>query len=58
MSIDVFIQFVSLIVLLISVILIYRTIKSNERINQRLLFSNVTKEERELKIKLQDYTKR
>jgi len=51
------IQTIAVITTLISVILIYKTIKSNERLNQRILFSNITKEERELKIKLQEYQK-
>ena len=41
--------------MLFSVILIYKTIKSNERLNQKILFTNITKEERELKIKLNEY---
>jgi len=49
------IQTIAVITTLISVILIYKTIKSNESLNQRILFSNVTKEEREIRIKLQEY---
>jgi len=49
------IQTITTTILLISVILIYKTIKSNERLNQRILFNNITKEERELRIKLQEY---
>jgi len=49
------IQSLAVIITLISVILIYKTIKSNERLNQKILFSNVTKEERELKMKLREY---
>lgn len=51
------IQTLAVIATLISVILVYKTIKSNEKLNQRILFSNVTKEERELRIKLQEYQK-
>lgn len=47
------IQTIAVITTLISVILIYKTMKSNEKLNQRILFSNITKEERELRIKLQ-----
>jgi len=43
------------LITLISVIFIYKTIKSNETLNQRILFSNITKEERELRIKLNEY---
>jgi hypothetical protein len=49
------IQTLVVIITLISVILIYKTIKSNERLNQKILFTNITKEERELKIKLNEY---
>jgi hypothetical protein len=49
------IQILVLTITLISVILIYKTIKSNERLNQRILFGNITKEERELRIKLNEY---
>jgi len=49
------IQSIAVIITLISVILIYKTIKSNERLNQRILFSNITKEERELRSRLLDY---
>jgi len=43
------------LITLISVIFIYKTIKSNETLNQRILFSNITKEERESRIKLNEY---
>jgi len=56
MSTEIVLQSISTIALLISVFLIYITIKSNSKINQRILFSNITKEERELRIKLQDYS--
>jgi len=49
------IQTIAVITALISVILIYKTIKSNEKLNQKILFSNITKEEREIRIKLQEY---
>jgi len=49
------IQSLAVIITLISVILIYKTIKSNESLNQRILFNNITKEERELRIKLLEY---
>lgn len=51
------IQLTNAIILLISVILIYKTIKSNERLNQRILFSNITKEEREIRMKLHEFEK-
>lgn len=44
-----------MLITLISVIFIYKTIKSNETLNQRILFSNITKEERESRIKLNEY---
>lgn len=49
------IQTIAVITTLISVILIYKTIKSNERLNQRILFDRITKEERELRVKFQEY---
>ncbi|MEK6935236.1 MAG: hypothetical protein AABW67_00455 [Nanoarchaeota archaeon] len=49
------IQTIAVITTLFSVILIYKTIKSNENLNQRILFSNITKEEREIRVKLQEY---
>jgi len=57
-SVLIIIQTIAVTTTLISVILIYKTIKSNESLNQRILFSNITKEERELRIKLQEYQKR
>ena len=49
------IQTFAVIITLVSVILIYKTIKSNEKLNQQILFSNITREERELRIKLNEY---
>lgn len=49
------IQTIAVITTLISVILIYKTIKSNERLNQRIFFDRITKEERELRVKFQEY---
>jgi hypothetical protein len=49
------IQLTIAIISLISVILIYKTIITNKNINKNILFSNITKEERELRIKLQEY---
>jgi len=55
MSIDLILLTISVITTLIYISLIYKTIKSNEKLNQRILFSNITKEERELRIRLQEY---
>lgn len=52
------IQSLIAIITLISVILIYKTIKSNERLNQMILFDRITKEERELRIRFQEYRER
>ena len=49
------IQSITVLITLISVILIYRTIKSNEILNQRIIFNEVIKQERELRIKLSEY---
>ncbi len=51
------IQTIAVLITLVSVILIYKTIKSNERLNQRILFCDITKEEREIRVKLQEYQK-
>jgi len=52
------IQLLTALITTITALLIYKTIKSNERLNQRILFGNITKEERELKIKLQEYNEK
>ncbi|MBS3075228.1 hypothetical protein J4429_02090 [Candidatus Pacearchaeota archaeon] len=49
------IQSLTAIIILISVFLIYKTIKSNEILNQRIIFNEVVKQERELRIKLNEY---
>jgi len=51
----VIIQLITTLITLISVILIYKTIKSNELLNQRIIFNEVVKQERELRIKLSEY---
>lgn len=58
MSFDTIIQSITALAILISVVLIYKTMRSNEKLNRGILFSEVSKEERELKIKLQEYTVR
>ncbi len=55
MDINLLVQQVIALIMLASVILIYRTIKSNEKLNQNLLFNEAVKQERELRIKLQEY---
>ena len=55
MDISLFVQLIITLIMLFSVILIYRTIKSNEKSNQNLLFNEIVKQERELRIKLQEY---
>ena len=49
------VQFLTAIITLISVYLVYRTIKSNISLNQNNLFNELVKQERELKIKLNEY---
>ena len=49
------IQFVSVVITLISVIVLYKTIKNAKNLNQNNLFNEVVKQERELRIKLQEY---
>ena len=55
MAISDIIQITIALITLISVILIFRTIKSNETINQRIIFNEIVKQERELKIALNNY---
>jgi hypothetical protein len=43
------------ILTLISVILVYYTIKENKKINQRIIFNEIVKQEREVRIKLSEY---
>ena len=49
------IQLLSVIMALISVIILARTIQNNKYINQNNLFNEVVKQERELRIKLNEY---
>jgi len=49
------VQSITAIIMLISVILIYKTIKTNKDINQKILFNEIVKQERELRIKLNEY---
>ena len=51
----VLIQSLTSIIALVSILILYRTIKSNEDINQRTIFNEVVKQERELRIKLSEY---
>tara|TARA_Y100000310_G_scaffold298381_1_gene332280 strand:+ start:4754 stop:5212 length:459 start_codon:yes stop_codon:yes gene_type:complete len=51
------IQIFNSILILISVSLIYKTIKSNEKSNKRIIFNELVKQERELRIKLNEYRK-
>ena len=43
--------------MLISVILIYITIRNNKNLNQKIIFNEIVKQERELRIKLNEYRK-
>lgn len=43
------------ILTLISVLLVYQTIQENKKINQRVIFNEVVKQEREVRIKLSEY---
>jgi hypothetical protein len=49
------VQFIIAIVTLSSVIILYLTIKSNKQLNQNIIFNEVVKQERELRIKLSEY---
>ncbi len=48
-------QFLMPIITLISVVILYQTIKSNNYLNQRVIFNELVKQERELRIKLSEY---
>ena len=45
------------ILTLISVILIYKTMKVNQNLNRKVIFNEVVKQERELRVKLTEYRK-
>ncbi len=49
------IQVIAVIITIIYVILVYRTMKNYQRLNQKIIFNEVVKQERELKIKLLEY---
>jgi len=54
-SVSTTIQLLATLITLISVILIYKTMKTHQKLNQRTLFNEVVKQERELRIKLLEY---
>jgi len=51
----IFIQFSSVIITLVSVIILYKTIKENKNLNQNIIFNEVVNQERGLRIKLNEY---
>lgn len=51
------IQFFSVIITLISVIILYKTIQNNKILNQNNLFNELVGQERELRVKLNEYRK-
>jgi hypothetical protein len=55
MDSSILIQIVTPAITLISAFLIYKTIKTQVRLNEKILFDRITKEERELRIKFQEY---
>ena len=58
MDIDILIltlQFFIVIVTVVYVILVYKTLKSTQNLNQRILFNEIVKQERELRVKLNEY---
>ena len=57
MVIDSLLQITAIIISLISALFIFLTIISNKRLNQRLLFNETVKQERELRILLNEYRK-
>lgn len=57
MDINLLLQVVIAIIMLFSAILIYLTLKNNKDLNQRILFNEIVRQERELRIKLSEYRK-
>jgi len=57
MVIDNLLQITAIIISLVSVLFIFLTILSNKNLNQRLLFNEIVKQERELRILLNNYRK-
>jgi hypothetical protein len=57
MVIDSLIQITAIIISLISALFIFLTIISNKNLNQKLLFNEIVKQERELRILLNEYRK-
>lgn len=58
MDINIFIiiiQFITVFITLVYVILISKTITTHKNINQKILFNEIIKQERELRIKLNEY---
>lgn len=53
----VIVQLITVIATLISAFLLYQTIKSNNILNQNNIFNEVVKQERKLRIKLEEYRK-
>jgi len=49
------VQSLALILTIATIYTLYKTIKSNQNLNQRILFNEVIKQERELRIKLLEY---
>lgn len=49
------IQFVTVMITLTSVIILYKTIQNSKNLNQNNLFNELVKQERELRIKLSEY---
>ncbi|MBU2639927.1 MAG: hypothetical protein KKG75_04455 [Nanoarchaeota archaeon] len=58
MDIETNISILTTLIALFSAVLLYKTIKSNQDLNKKILFSNITKEERELRLKLEKYRER
>ncbi len=55
MDINFLIQSLIAIIMFISVVLIYLTLRNNRDLNQKILFNEVVRQERELRIKLSEY---
>lgn len=51
------IQFLTVIITLISAIILYKTIQNNKILNQNNLFNELVRQERELRVKLNEYRK-
>jgi len=51
----VIIQFITVLITIVSVTILYKTIINSKKLNQNIIFNEAVKQERELRIKLSEY---